>query len=80
MLGDRRLQLYGHGRLWRAYRALGESEAAAIELGRAAELLEGADEVSAELDEVRREVAATARRPQERRTRAPRNPVSKSVN
>jgi tetratricopeptide (TPR) repeat protein len=53
MLRDRRVGLYAHTRLWKAYLALGEREAAAMALRQAADLVGGADEASAELDEVR---------------------------
>ncbi|HET9299597.1 MAG TPA: hypothetical protein VFO11_06600, partial [Candidatus Polarisedimenticolaceae bacterium] len=80
VLGERRIQLYAHARLWKAYLALGETEAAAVALGHAAELVDRADEVSPELDEVRRAVATAAPRPVKARTRRPQKPVSESVN
>ena len=75
VLGDRRVQLYAHARLWRAYRALGEPQPAAQALRRAAELVDRADETSPELDEVRRAMAPVRQRP-----RVPRRGASESVN
>lgn len=80
VLEDRRIELYAHARLWKAYLALGETEAAAIELCRAAELVDRADEVSPELDEVRRAVVAPAPPPVKARTRRAGKPVRESVN
>lgn len=75
VLGDRRVQLYAHARLWRAYRSLGQPQAAAQSLRRAAELVDRADESSPELDEVRRAVT-----PVRRRARTPRRQARESVN
>ncbi|HEX5041607.1 MAG TPA: helix-turn-helix transcriptional regulator [Candidatus Polarisedimenticolaceae bacterium] len=80
LLEERRIQLYAHARLWKAYLALGETEAAALELRHAAELVERADEVSEELEEVRRAAAAMAPRPRKVRTRSARKPVTETVN
>lgn len=71
ILQDRRGRLYAHTRLWKAYLALGEREAAAMALRQAAELVEGADEASAELDEVRRAAAEGTPRAAPARRRVP---------
>jgi tetratricopeptide (TPR) repeat protein len=66
VLGNRRLQLYAHARLWKTFTALGEEEAAAFELAQAAQLIGRADEKSEELDEVRRAVEAATPEPEPR--------------
>lgn len=80
VLGNRRLELYAHTRLWKAYTQLGESGAAALELAAAAQLVGRADEKSEELDEVRRSVEEPARPEPEPGPRTRRARSSDSVN
>jgi tetratricopeptide (TPR) repeat protein len=61
MLGDRRAQFYAHARLWKAYAAMAEPAAAAIELRHAATLAESVDEHAAEVEEVRSAAGMPAR-------------------
>ena len=82
VLQNRRVQVYAHTRLWKAYLALGEPQAAAMALRQAAAFVEGADEASPELEEVRRAVVRGRRPagPARRRPPLARNPASESVN
>jgi hypothetical protein len=54
-LGDANAQFFAHYHLWKAHRSMGDNDRAALEFNAAGYFVRFVDEVTAEVDEVKRQ-------------------------